>query len=138
MRRLRTILAAVFVLVVAEARGDEPPVPLAKGVRGLITRAAGGVIVDGKLDEWSNAFCTPVHYNHGNLANRAAQFFYLWDDEALYIGLRALDMHRANVSPLEVISDGDAVELYLDTRQGPALRGKDWSKIGRASCRERV
>src|ERR1700716_1884952 len=73
------------------AMADEAPVPLQEGVRGLVVRASGPVAVDGKLREWSGAFCTPVHHAHGNLANRAAQFFYLWDDEAFYVGLRALD-----------------------------------------------
>jgi hypothetical protein len=132
MRPRRASRSGLFLVVAAcvaaPARGADTPTPLAPGVRGLVTRAPAGIKVDGKLAEWADAFCTPVHYNHGNLAERAAQFFYLWDDQALYIGLRALDQHRANVSRLEVISDGDAVELYLDTRQGPALRGKDWSK----------
>jgi hypothetical protein len=108
------------------ARAEEP-IPLAKGVRGLVTRASGKVVIDGKLDEWSEAFCTPVHYGHRDAENRAAQFFYLWDDEALYIGLRALDQKQANPSPLPATYNGDAVEFYLDTRAGEALRGKDWT-----------
>lgn len=107
-------------------RGDDP-VPLAKGVRGLVTRAAGKIVIDGKLGEWSEAYCTPISYNHPNVANRAAQFFYVWDDEALYIGLRCLDQKQANPAPLPATYDGDAVEFYLDTRPGSALRGKDWS-----------
>ena len=56
------------------ARSAETPVPLEPGVRGLVTRASGKVVIDGSLREWSEAFCTPVHYGHGNLENRAAQF----------------------------------------------------------------
>ena len=108
--------------------GDEPPVPLAKGVRGLVTRAAGGVKVDGSLAEWGTAYCTPVHYNHANLNERAAQFLYLWDAEALYIGLRCLDTKRADPGKGGAVYDGDAVEFYLDTRSGEALRGKEWSE----------
>ena len=83
----------------APAPGQEP-VPLAPGVRGLVTLAPTKVVIDGKLREWSEAFCTPVHYNHRDLENRAAQFFYMWDDEALYIGLRCLDQKQANPAPL--------------------------------------
>jgi hypothetical protein len=110
------------------ARGADEPVPLEKGVRGLATRTSGGVVVDGKLDEWDTAFCTPVHYNHSQLLDRAAQFLYMWDQEALYIGLRALDRKRANIGTEGAIWNGDAVEFYFDTRPGAALRGKDWSR----------
>jgi hypothetical protein len=126
MRRWPIALAGTLLAVGVAA--DGPKLPLAPGVRGLITKApASGIKIDGKLDEWGAMFCTPVHYNHAQTAERAAHFYYAWDDAGLCIGLRALDRHRANVAPLEIIADGDAVELYLDTRQGPALRGKDWS-----------
>jgi hypothetical protein len=121
------IALACLALPCATAAADDKVPALAPGVRGLVTRAAP-IKVDGKLDEWGAAFCTPVHYNHGRLEDRAAQFYYAWDDQALYIGLRALDRHRANVVPLPSIADGDAVELYLDARPAPALRGKDWTK----------
>ena len=92
-----------------------------------MARAQGPVVMDGKLDEWAGAFCTPVHYNHRFLGERAAQFLYLWDDQALYIGLRTLDTKTANPGGPKSIQDGDAVEFYLDTRPGPTLRGKDWA-----------
>src|SRR5258708_357676 len=49
------------------------------------------------------------------------------DDEALYIGLRCLDEKQANPAALPATYNGDAVEFYLDTRSGDALRGKDWT-----------
>lgn len=111
------------VSVRAEGPSTRAPVP----VRGHVTRAAGPVTIDGHLDEWSRAFCTPVAYNHKDPANRAGQFFYLWDDQALYIGLRALDTKRANPGVVGSLFNGDAVEFYLDTRGEPEFRGKDWS-----------
>ena len=126
MRAVVGIVVAVM-LSTAVSFGDEPPVPLAPGVRGLVTRASGKVVIDGKLREWNEAFCTPVHYNHPDLSNRPAQFLYLWDDEAFYIGLRCLDRKQANPAPLPATFNGDAVEFYLDTRTGEGLRGKDWS-----------
>lgn len=111
----------------APALGDEGPVKLAPGVRGLVTRSPGNIVLDGSLREWSEAFCTPVHYAHRNLSERAAQFFYMWDDGAFYLGLRALDTKQANPGPAERTYDGDAVEFYLDTCAGVALRGKDWT-----------
>src|SRR4051794_7960382 len=103
---MRALLAAGLLTGLAlawfpgVARSDETPVPLERGVRGLITRASGKVVIDGKLDEWAQAFCTPVQYNHKDLSNRAGQFFYLWDDEAFYIGLRCLDQKQANEAPI--------------------------------------
>ncbi len=109
------------------AKADDTPIPLEKGVRGLAVKAPGKLTIDGKLREWSEAFCTPVHYAHGNLANRASQFFYLWDEEALYIGLRALDQKPANPGNIGSLWNGDSVEFYFDARVGDGLRGKDWS-----------
>jgi hypothetical protein len=109
------------------ALADEP-VPLAPGVRGLVTRAPEKVAIDGKLREWSEAFCTPVHYAHRFPEDRAAQFFYMWDDDAFYVGLRCLDRKQANPAEPGRIYNGDAVEFYLDTRQGEALRGKEWTE----------
>ena len=120
-----TILATLGLAFTAVA--DEPEIPLARGVRGLVTRVAGEIVIDGRLDEWDDAFCTPVHYGHGRVSERAAQFFYLWDDRALYIGLRCLDTRRADPGQGGAVFDGDAVEFYLDTRSGDALRGKDWT-----------
>jgi hypothetical protein len=115
-------------LLAAPAPGEEAAIPLARGVRGLVTRAPARVVVDGSLREWENAFCTPVQYNHRDPDNRAGQFFYLWDDEALYVGLRCLDRKQSNPAELKALYDGDGVEFYLDTRPGAELRGKDWSE----------
>src|SRR5690348_7526648 len=128
---MRISSLAVFAFLVIPAprvlAADEP-VPLADGVRGLITQTNKKVALDGKLDEWPHAFCTPVHYNHRDLENRAAQFLYMWDEEALYIGLRALDKKMANPGTNGAVFNGDAVEFYLDTRPGENLRAKDWTK----------
>ena len=118
-------LALLVASPIAAPAADAPPI--ARGVRGLATRAPGSVAVDGSLTEWAGAFVTPVHYAHANPEDRAAQFLTMWDDRALYIGLRALDRHRANVGAKGSLWNGDAVEFYLDTRPGAALRGKDWS-----------
>lgn len=127
--RHATLIGGVFLAFLGQAAwAEEEPIPLATGVRGLVVRTSEPVVVDGKLREWYSAFCTPVHYAHGNLANRASQFFYLWDDKALYIGLRCLDQNRANVGTKGSLWNGDSVEFYLDTRTGEALRGKDWTK----------
>jgi hypothetical protein len=124
-----TIVAGLFLVVLGMAPtfGEDTPVPLAPGVRGLATRATGKVRIDGELNEWTEAFCTPVHYSHRDLSNRAAQFFYMWDDEAFYIGLRCLDTKQANPGTPASLWNGDSVEFYLDTRPGAALRGKDWT-----------
>src|SRR5262249_21396491 len=88
----RPPVPACVLLMAAPALADEKAPSLAAGVRGLVTRApAGGVAMDGKLTEWAGAFCTPVHYNHARPDDRAAQFYYAWDDQAFYVGLRALD-----------------------------------------------
>ena len=86
--------------------------------RGVIPRAAQAPTIDGQLDDWRGAFATPVNFGHADWENRAAVFYYLWDDEYLYIGLDSLDREIFNRSP-GPIYNGDGVEFYLDTREQP-------------------
>ncbi len=74
---------AVVLAPSVDAAGQE----LAKGVRGVATRAPATVVMDGDLSEFQNAFCTPINYFHPDHKNRAAQLFYMWVDEAFYAGL---------------------------------------------------
>ena len=90
-------------------------------IAGLIPKAQKPISMDGNLDEWDGAFVTPVHVGHPEFADRGGQFLYLWDDQNLYIGLRCLDRHPAHVGTDDQIWNGDAVEFYLDTRQGDKL-----------------
>ena len=63
---------------------------LKPGVRGVATSAPADMKIDGDLSEFREAFCTPVNYFHPQVKERAAQFFYMWDDKAFYAGLRTL------------------------------------------------
>jgi hypothetical protein len=120
------ILAACWA---PAATGEE----LKPGVRGLATRAPAGMKIDGNLEEFAGAFCTPVNYFHPQLRERAAQFFYMWDEEAFYAGLRTLDTKQANNAPDDRLWEGDGVEWYFDTRRGADFRGLDWGK-GAVHC----
>lgn len=100
MKTLRTVapfvLAAFTPMLLPTAFAQ--PAKLAEGVRGVATRAPQGMKIDGDLSEFKDAFSTPVEYFQPDNANkkdanpglrdRAAQFFYLWDDEAFYAALR--------------------------------------------------
>lgn len=123
--RIAWALAGMFIplATLAPTRAEEP---LAPGVRGLATRAPADMKIDGDLAEFSQAFCTPVEYFHADLKNRAAQFFYMWDEEAFYAGLRTLDEKQANHAPDDRLWEGDAVEWYFDTRRGDEFRSIDW------------
>ncbi len=107
---------------------------LADGVRGVATRAPSPVIMDGDLTEFQHAFCTPINYFHPDQKNRAAQFFYMWDDEAFYAGLRTLDEKRANQAPDDRLWEGDGVEWYFDTRRGANFRSTEWTNDGSVHC----
>ena len=119
-----------FVLVSAlgsslfSVRAEE----LKPGVRGVATRAQADVKIDGDLSEFRGSFCTPVNYFHPQVGERAAQFFYMWDDEAFYAGLRTLDTKQANHAPDDRLWEGDGVEWYFDTRRDENFRGLDWGK----------
>ena len=110
-----------------------PPPALHPGVRGLATLAPGKVTIDGDLTEFAQAFATPMGYFHADPENRAAQFFYLWDDTAFYAALRTLDASPANHAPDNRLWEGDGVEWYFDTRRGDDFRGKTWRK-GSVHC----
>ncbi len=122
---MNRLLIGLFTLAAltrcGTAQAADPP------VRGVISRAAAPVKIDGKMDEWAGAFMTPVSTGHPDWRNRAAVWSYLWDDEKLYIGLRCLDekpFNRAN-GP---IYDGDGVEFYLDLRAGEDLGKPQWGE----------
>jgi hypothetical protein len=85
--------------------------------------------IDGDLSEFKDAFCTPVEYfgfDTKTLRNRAAQFFYMWDEEAFYAGLRTLDEKPANNAPDDHLWEGDGVEWYFDTRRDGNFRSQSW------------
>ncbi len=126
MRRLIGCTALALILAPMAALADDPA-PLKPGVRGLITKARGKVEIDGRLRDWAGAFCTPLQYAHPKPLERATQVLYLWDDEALYIGLKALDTQAVNHGSASSLWNGDAIEFYIDTRAGNELRGKDWA-----------
>ena len=119
MRMIAPCIA--FIAFAVAARAEDATVV------GLIPRAAGPVLLDGKLDEWKGAFVTPVHVGHPDFANRGAEFLFLWDDDNLYIGLRCLDRKPAHVGQDNEVYNGDAVEFYLDTRRGDKLGAKEFS-----------
>jgi len=116
----------LLVLIVAVVARSSDAAELKPGVRGVATRAPQGMKIDGDLSDFKDAFCTPVGYFMSDVKNRAAQFFYMWDDEALYCGLRTADQKQANPAPDNRLWEGDGVEWYFDTRRGESFRAKEW------------
>jgi hypothetical protein len=110
-----------------------PEASLRPGVRGVATKARGPVSIDGDLSEFSEAFGTPIGYFQDRLQDRAAQFFYMWDETAFYAALRTLDTAPANLAPDDRLWEGDGVEWYFDARRGDDFRGMTWEK-GAVHC----
>lgn len=119
--RLATAFAVLLTLAAECVRAEDKPAV------GLIPHAQQAVVIDGKLDEWAGAFVTPLNATHPDAGNRATLISYLWDEQALYIGVRALDANPTHIAGDNALYDGDAIEFYLDTRQGADLGGKDWA-----------
>ncbi len=130
---MRSIFPALMVFLALSFPLPLMAQDLAAGVRGLATRAPGEMKIDGDLSEFKDAFCTPINYFHPDLKNRPAQFFYMWDDEAFYAGLRTLDERPANHAPDGRLWEGDGVEWYFDTRQAPAFRSNEWVNANNGS-----
>src|SRR5437660_9052700 len=124
----------VFLVILLAVLGARLPAraqqgAVAAGVRGVATRAPKNMKIDGDLAEFKNAFCTPIEYfsfETTTLRNRAAQCFYMWDEEAFYAGLRTLDEKPANNAPDDKLWEGDGVEWYFDTRRGADFRSEAW------------
>ena len=107
---------------------------LKPGVRGVATRAPAEVTIDGNLAEFENAFCTPLEYHHANINERAAQFFYMWDDTAFYAALRTLDTKPFNGAPDNRLWEGDGVEWYFDARQDDTFLSQAWPTTANAGA----
>lgn len=122
MMRLRRygLLLLLLVLLAPAAFAEEKPAV------GVIPKATRPIVMDGKLDSWTGAFVTPLNATHPDFFNRATHIYYLWDDQALYIGVRALDKNPTHISGDDALYDGDAIEFYLDTRQGEDLGKPEW------------
>lgn len=120
LRSTFSIFALLLLCSLAQGQG-KPPV-------GLIPKAQNPIKIDGKLEEWEGAFITPLNSTHPDFANRATDIYYLWDSEALYIGVRALDQNPTHISPDAALYDGDAIEFYFDARQGEDLGKQDWAE----------
>lgn len=103
-----------------------PPPEIKHGVRGVLTRAAGPVTIDGDLSEFASAFVAPMEYFNERVMERGAQFFYMWDEESIYIGLRTLDTIPAHPDSGTNLWNGDSVEFYIDTRRDEKFRNSDW------------
>jgi hypothetical protein len=121
-------MVCVVLAALRSAGADDHSKP---SVRGVIPRAQAAVTIDGKLREYEKAFCTPLEYFNTNRKNRPAQFYYLWDDEALYVGVRTIDEHA--FTPQDLFWTGDAVEWYLDTRRDDSFLSRNWAK-GAVHC----
>ncbi len=124
---LRKFLTVFFLL--SSFLATRAAEKLAAGVRGLATHAPGEMKIDGDLAEFQGAFCTPVEYfgpDSKVLHDRAGQFFYMWDEEAFYAGLRTLDTRPANFAPDDRLWEGDGVEWYFDVRRGADFRNQAW------------
>ncbi len=119
---LLTRASAIFLALLAPCGwADEKPAV------GLIPHAQQALVIDGKLDEWKGAFVTPLNATHPDVMNRATLVSYLWDEQALYVGVRALDTNPTHTAGDNALYDGDAIEFYFDTRQGEELGGKSWA-----------
>ncbi len=104
----------LFPLACAAAALNAQPLP-----RYDVFRAAGRIVVDGKLDEpaWRQApVATGFHFNwwkEGEKEQTVARL--LWDDENLYVGYHCHDKHIAAevVERHGPVSLDDAVEIFL-------------------------
>lgn len=130
----KTVACLILLIIIVPAGLQESIAESPTTHRACVPRAATAPAIDGRLDDgaYKSALCTPLEYFHRDAANRAAQFYYLWDDDAFYVGLRTLD--QAAYSPEAPLWEGDAVEWYFDVRRGDGFRGRAWPKGANAEA----
>ncbi|HLJ10453.1 MAG TPA: sugar-binding protein [Planctomycetaceae bacterium] len=135
-RALPLLIGFLVSIALPASPSAADSVKLSSGVRGVATRAPKEMKIDGDLSEFKNAFASPVEYFNADLKNRAAQFFYMWDEDAFYAGLRTLDQKQADQADDDHLWEGDAVEWYFDTRRGGDFRNAAWptDPIGAVHC----
>lgn len=122
--RVRFIVLWFFCTAVSMGERSPAQTSTVGSLRAVIPKAEEAPRIDGKLTEYGKAFCTPLEYFNPDSKNRPAQFFYLWDDAAFYVGVRTLDEKR--FAPKELFWTGDAVEWYFDTRGGTTADRRKW------------
>lgn len=123
MRQRYSLVVAVWLVAGAGFAKDQQPenVPAYRAVR-----AAGSMVIDGKLEEpiWSTA--TPADGfrqrdpNEGEPASERTEVRVAYDDNALYVGVRLFDREpgkiKRRLSRRDDDADADTVRVYLDPR----------------------
>jgi hypothetical protein len=120
--RPRTALALVGLLLApALASASEPGQPL------RASRASGPLVIDGRLDEASWAAAEPfdgfqqLFPQEGRPASERTEVRVLYDDRAIYVGVRCDDPHAAALAPPLGRRDNppfsDSVALIIDSNR---------------------
>lgn len=118
-----SVLVALEVLALPAVAADSTPPPPAPIV---VSRASGPLSIDGELDEpaWTSAARVETFYEYSPGENVAppvrTRAFIAWDDDALYVAVRADDPRPREIrAPVverdQVFGDQDNVALFLDT-----------------------
>lgn len=117
-------VVSLLALIALENLNSQTVDAAEPSIRAVVPRATGEITIDGQLDEYEQAFAAPLEYFHPDQKNRPGQFFFLWDDEAFYVGLRTLD--ETPYSQEHPLWEGDAVEWYFDTRRDQTFLNRQW------------
>ncbi|MEA2706012.1 MAG: hypothetical protein QOH22_800 [Gemmatimonadaceae bacterium] len=120
-RHLLLPLAALSLVVPASrVRAQNPPTPPVAGAVKVMraTRTSSSINIDGKLNEatWASAIpatdFTQSYPNVGAKPTDPTEVRILYDDEALYVGVRMFDSHPELIAAQ--LARRDAVGIYSD------------------------
>ncbi len=116
---LRWLVAGA--LVPGAVASAQPPAPPVRDVRAARAQA---IVIDGRLDEEAWQRATPAagflqsDPNEGRPATEPTEVRVLYDDRAIYVGLRLLDAHPDQITRRlarrDTTPDADWVMVYLD------------------------
>lgn len=104
--------------------GGKVPIPESKKRAMVIPKAAGQIVVDGKLDEdaWKSAAVFKDFYNtapgYNTEPSKPTVAYVMYDEHFLYIGFKCWDDKdkiRATVAKRDNLSGDDNVRVWLDT-----------------------
>jgi hypothetical protein len=113
--------AAALLAASCSAAAAENPAP----ERATFGRAAGEIVIDGRLDDASWRSATPqtkfyeIYPANIGQPSVATSVSFLYDDRNIYVAVQALDSRPASIrAPIvrrdQVLSDQDYVEVFLD------------------------
>ncbi len=97
----------------------------------LAVKTSQGMLIDGKLSEWSHAECIALepkqHLEYGNLTDRdkdlLSDCMFMWDNDYFYAAFKVTDNQILSFYKDNMIYRNDTIELFIDPENNKLIWG---------------